>query len=158
MDAEKWLISFRVMHDQWKKKALNDNEKARYLAMRDELARSLMETQGQKAPDGVLPRRAVRVAQLFNIEVDGKKSMTRELSCTSFITIMQAGFTEGATVPVTLNLGRSVEPVMGQAVITSALKQAGTSTRVVADFKGLLDPALERIEEAVFDSILLRIK
>ncbi|MBL8912775.1 MAG: hypothetical protein JNM17_18920 [Archangium sp.] len=154
------MASFRVLHEQNKRGALGPLDKNKYLAMRDELARSLMESSGQEMPAGnIPPRRIVKVAQLFNIELSNLyKTMTRELSCQGFVTLVQGSFRDGDRTAFVLSLGRSVDPVQGDAIVKSALKQAGNTTRLVCEFTALKEPALERIEEAVFDAALLRIK
>jgi hypothetical protein len=159
MDPAQWLASFRVLHEQYKRNALNPIEKNKYLAQRDELARGLMESLGQELPAGSVPaRRVVKVAQLFNIELSNLyKTMTRELSCQGFTTLVQGSFKEGDRTAFVLTLGRSVDPVQGDAIVKTALKQAGNTTRLVCEFTGLKEPALERIEDAVFDSALARI-
>ncbi|MFT3712573.1 MAG: hypothetical protein QM817_33410 [Archangium sp.] len=160
MDPNQWFATFRTLHDQNKRGALNPLEKNKYLALRDELARSLMESLGQKFEAGTLPpRRVVKVAQLFNIELSNLyKTMTREISCEGFVTLVQGSFREGDRTAFVLSLGRSVDPVQGDAIVKVAQKQAGTTTRLVCEFTGLKEPALERIEEAVFDAALSRIK
>lgn len=160
MDPAQWLGTFRVLHDQNKRGSLGPLDKNKYVAMRDELARSLMENLGQDLGAGTIPpRRLLKVAQLFNIELSNLyKTMTRELSCQGFTTIVQGSFREGDRTAFVLSLGRSVDPVQGDAVVKQAQKQAGNTTRLVCEFTGLKEPALERIEEAVFDAALLRIK
>lgn len=160
MDPAQWVASFRVLHEQNKRGSLGPLDKNKYLAMRDELARGLMESSKQEMPAGSTPpRRIVKVAQLFNIELSNLyKTMTRELSCQGFVTLVQGSFRDGDRTEFVLSLGRSVEPVMGDVIVKQALKQAGNTTRLVCEFSGLKEPALERIEEAVFDAALLRIK
>lgn len=160
MDPAQWVASFRVLHEQNKRGALGPLDKNKYLAMRDELARSLMESSGQELGAGTIPpRRMVKVAQLFNIELSNiYKTMTRELSCQGFTTLVQGNFREGDRTAFILSVGRSVDPVQGDAIVKTAQKQAGNTTRLVCEFTGLKEPALERIEEAVFDAALMRIK
>lgn len=158
MDPSQWLASFKALHEQNKRGALNPFEKKKYLGMRDELARSLMQSQNQTVPANVAPRRALSVAQLFAIELQSvHRVMTREISCTGYVALVPATFGVGELVTVTLTLGRSVEPVKGDSVVKQISKQ-GTNYRVVADFKGLMEPALERIEDAVFDAAVSRLK
>jgi hypothetical protein len=105
-----------------------------------------------------LGRRALGVAQLFSIELQNvHRVMTRELSCTGYVALVPATFGVGELVTFTLTLGRSIELVKGDSVVKQISKQ-GTNYRVVADFKGLMEPALERIEDAVFDAALSRLK
>lgn len=158
MDPSQWLASFKALHEQKKRGALNPFEKKKHLGMRDELARSLMQSQNQTAPANVEPRRALSVAQLFAIELQNvHRVMTRELSCTGYVALVPATFDIGELVTVTLTLSRSAEPVKCDSVVKAVVKQ-GTNWRVEADFKGLLEPALERIEDAVFDAAVARLK
>jgi hypothetical protein len=158
MEPAQWLASFNVLHDQNRRGGLNPSEKKKYLQMRDELARSLMQSQNLTVPTNVAPRRALGVAQLFSIELQNvHRVMTRELSCTGYVALVPATFGVGELVTFTLTLGRSIELVKGDSVVKQISKQ-GTNYRVVADFKGLMEPALERIEDAVFDAALSRLK
>ena len=157
MEARQWLASFRAMHDQYKRGALNPNEKAKYLTMRNELARSIMVSQRQEMPSNVTEgRRALQVAQLFSVELDGQKLMTRELSCLSFSTITPQRYPVGTVLPFTLVVNRAVDPIKGDCVVASETR-VGANTRLVCDFKDLKDAALDRIEDAVFESALAKI-
>lgn len=159
MDAAKWISAFKTMHETYKRGSLNQFEKNKYLAMRDELARSLMDSMNQQSKaSGVSPRRALAMPQLYAIELQSvHKVMTRELSCQGFVAHVPANLPPGELVTFTLTLGRSVEPVQGDAIVQASLKQ-GTQWRVVADFKGLMEGALQRIEDAVFDAAVERLK
>lgn len=158
MDPSQWIASFKHLHDQAKRGALNQFERTKYLGMRDELARSLMQAQNQEVPTGVPARRSLSVQQLYGLELDGvHRVMTREISCRRFITLCPTKFNPGSLSTFVLTLGRSVEPVKGDAVIAECTKQ-GSQFRVVADFKGLLEPSLERIEDAVMDAAISRLK
>ena len=85
MDPSQWIAAFRLTHEQARRGGLNEGELKKYMGMRDELARSLMNSQGLVVPDGVPPRRAFRVAHVFPIELSGLyKTTTREISCASF--------------------------------------------------------------------------
>ena len=101
MEPVQWLASFKVLHDQNRRGGLNPSEKKKYLQMRDELARSLMQSQNLTVPTNVAPRRALGVAQLFSIELQNvHRVMTRELSCTGYV----------ALVPATFGVGLAPEP------------------------------------------------
>jgi hypothetical protein len=158
MDPAQWFASFRVLHDQHKRGALPEKDQAKYFAMRDELARSIMQSMQQDVPTTIAPRRALRVAQLFSVELSNLyKTMTRELSCQGFVTTVQGAFREGDRTAFVLTLSRGVDPVQGDAIVKKALKQPGNVYRLECEFSALKEPALQRIEDAVFDAALARI-
>lgn len=136
---------------------LNESEKKKYLGMRDELARSLLNSQGSTAPAGVPPRQAFKVAHVFNIELSGLyKTTTREISCAGFTAIVAATFKDGDRVSYVLNLSRGTDPLSGNATVTSAVRQTTNVTRLTCTFDGLDPERLGRLEFALFDAALSR--
>jgi hypothetical protein len=157
MDPSQWIASFRVMHENARRGTLSETDQKKYLGMRDELARSLMSSQGLEVPKGVAPRRAFKVAHVFQIELGGTyKTTTRELSCTSFTAIVAASFKEGERLGFTLNLSRAAEPLTGFAVVRAAVRQTVSATRITCNFDDLGEERLARLETALFDAALSR--
>src|SRR4051794_16379741 len=85
MEPQQWLSSFRLTHENYKRGILNEGDQRKYMGMRDELARSIMQSQGSTAPEGIPARRAFKVAHVFQIELGGvSRTTTREISCLEF--------------------------------------------------------------------------
>ena len=63
MDPSQWIAAFRLTHEQARRGGLNDGELKKYMGMRDELARSLMNSQGLIVPEA--PRYIDR-SEFFN--------------------------------------------------------------------------------------------
>ena len=103
MDPSQWIASFRITHENARRGSLSEPDYKKYLGMRDELARSLMNSQGLTAPEGVPPRRAFKLAHVFQIELGGVcKTITREISCSAFTAIVTGTFKEGERVSFSL--------------------------------------------------------
>lgn len=158
MEPSQWIASFRVMHENARRGTLSESDQKKYLSMRDELARSVMQSQGLTVPDGVPPRRAFKVAHVFQIEVGGVyKTTTREISCTSFTALVSGTVKEGERVSFILSLSRAAEPLSGNAIVRAVVRQAVNATRITCNFEELGEERTSRIETALFDATLSRI-
>lgn len=158
MDPGEWLAAFKVTHEQAKKGSLNEEQYKKYLAMREELARSLVAAQGLTVPEGQNARKYFRVAQLYTLEVSNLyKSVTRDISRSGFSSVMTANFSENQKVTFAITLGRGTEPVTGQAHVVAAVKQGG-NTRVSFAIDSMPNADVERLELALFDAFLSRVK
>ncbi len=156
MDPSQWLASFRVTHEKARRGELKEAERKTYLAMRDELARSLMAAANQPQVIGQRAGRVFSIAHVFPIEIAGLyKTMTREISCRGFIATVPALYDIGDTVKFALTTKRGAEPITGEAKITAVLKQTGNATRITAGFT-LGELQLEALEHALFDAAMLR--
>jgi hypothetical protein len=157
MDPTQWLASFRITHEHARRGSLSEDEHKKYLGMRDELARSLMNSQGQTVPEGVPPRRAFKVAQIFQIEIGGVcRTTTREISCSSFTAPVTGTFKPGERVSFSLVLTRAAEPLIGNAVVTEAAREKANSTRLTCRFENLGEERTARLEQALFDATISR--
>jgi hypothetical protein len=157
MDPAQWLASFRITHENYKRGALNENDQRKYLGMRDELARSIMQSQGLTAPDGVPPRRAFNVAYVYQIEIGGvMKTTTQKISCLEFTALVSGTFKVGERVSFSLMLSRSQDPLAGVANVKLAIKEKAGATRLTCEFDGLGEERLSRLETALFDAALSR--
>jgi hypothetical protein len=158
MDPSQWLAGFRGAHERAKKGALQPDEKQAYLAMREELARSLLAAQGMMIPDGQNARQHFRVAHVFPVELSNQHaSATRDISRTGFSATVAADFKVGENVSFKLTLVRGTDPVAGTARVISAVKQVGNA-RVSFAFGKLSEADAERLEVALFDAVLQRFK
>lgn len=159
MEPAQWLATFRALHDQAKKAPLDPNGADRYRAMKDELARSLLQTEGKKAEAGSPPRRQFKVPTVHQIEVAGiHKATTVELSCRGFTALVPAMIKEGQLIGFVLTLSRSAEPIRGDCIVESAAKQPNQLVRLTCTFAKLEDSVLERIEQTLFDVALTRFR
>lgn len=159
MEPAQWIATFRALHDQAKKAPLDPNQAGRYVAMKDELARSLLLAEGKELPKGTPPRRVIRVPTVHQIEVAGiHRATTSELSCNGFTALIPAMIKEGTLIGFVLTLGRSQEPVHGDAIVQTAVRQPNTLIKLTCQFAKLEEPTLERIETVLFDVALTRFR
>lgn len=156
MDPAAWLAGFRVTHGRAKAGQLSPDEQQKYLAMREELARSLVAAQGLTVPDGQQARRHFRVAQVFGLEVANLyTTVTKELSRAGFSALITGSLQANDRVDFKLLLGRGSEPVQGQARVVSIVRQSGNS-RVSFNIEAMSPEDGERLESALFDAVLAR--
>jgi hypothetical protein len=157
MDAAQWLASFRITHENYKRGILNEGDVRKYVGMRDELARSIMQSQGIAVPENVPPRRAFKVAYVYQIEIGGvSKTTTREISCLEFTALVSGTFKVGERVSFSLMLSRSQEPLAGVSNVKTATKEKAGATKLTCEFDGLGEDRLARLETALFDAALSR--
>lgn len=157
MDASQWLAAFRITHEQARRGVLSEADQKKYLGMRDELARSLMNSQGLAAPEGVPPRRAFKVAHVFPIELNGVyRTTTREISCTGFTALVAGSFKENDRITFSLNLSRAAEPLTGFAITRAVVRQTANAARITCDFDDLGEARTATLELALFDAALSR--
>lgn len=159
MEPAQWLAAFRALHDQAKKAPLDPNGADRYRAMKDELARSLLQSEGKRAEGNAPPRRQFKVPTVHQIEVAGlHRATTTELSCTGFTALVPAMIKEGQLIGFVLSLARSQEPIRGDCIVQAALKQPNQLVRLTCTFTKLEESQLERIEQTLFDVALTRFR
>jgi hypothetical protein len=157
MDAAQWLASFRITHENYKRGTLNEGDQRKYLGMRDELARSIMQSQGLTVPDGVPPRRAFPVAYVYQIEIGGvTRTTTQKISCLEFTCLVTGTFKLGERVSFSLVLARTQDPLAGVANVKAAIREKANATRLTCEFDGLGEERLSRLETALFDAALSR--
>lgn len=156
MDPAAWLAGFRATHQRARSGQLKPDEHAKYLAMREELARSLVAAQGLTVPEGQQARRHFRVAQVFAIEVANLyTTVTKELSRAGFSALITGALQVDERVDFKLTLGRGAEPVQGQARVVASVRQAGNA-RVSFNIEAMSPEDTERLELALFDAVLAR--
>lgn len=159
MEPAQWIATFRALHDQAKKGPLDPNQAGRYTAMKDELARSLLLSEGKELPKGAPPRRVIRVPTVHQIEVAGiHRATTSELSCAGFTALIPAMVKEGTIIGFSLMLSRSGEPIRGDAIVQAAVRQPNTLIKLSCQFTKLDEAIIERIETVLFDVALTRFR
>lgn len=157
MDPSQWMAGFRVTHEKAKAKQLTEDEHKKYLLMREELARSLIQAQALSVPEGQNSRKYFRVAQMYKIEISKTwQTMTKQVSRSGFSASLSSQLKVGQEVDFELTLAREGEPVTGKAKVVSAVKQGGWNTSFSIEY--MSEANAERLESALFDAVLSRFK
>lgn len=158
MDPGQWISGFREQHEKMRAGRLSEQETKRYLSMREELARSMVSSQGLTVPEGQNARAHFRVAQVYSVELNNLyKGLTKDIARSGFSTIVPAAMKEGDPFSFALTLKRGEDPVTGQGKVVSALKQQG-NTRISCSIDTINPANAERLEMALFDAVLARLK
>lgn len=152
MDAQQWMLQFKQVHEAAKKNGSDDKHRA----MKEELARSLVQAQGLSVPEGQAHRKAFRVAQAWQVEINGiYKCLTRDVSGGGFSALVPGDLSVGEEVRFSLRIGGGQEPVTGSASVVAAIKQAGNA-RVSFNIVSMPKADVDRFEDAIFDCVLNR--
>ncbi len=107
MDPTEWMSRFRLTHEQAKRQQLGPKEHETYLAMREELAKSLVSAQSLQVPEEKNYRKVFRVAQMYKIEINGiYQTMTTSVSRSGFAANLAAEMKIGQVAKFALTLGR----------------------------------------------------
>lgn len=150
MDAEQWMVQFKQVHEAAKKNGSDEKHRA----MKEELARSLVQAQGLTVPDGQMHRKAFRIAQAWQLELnDTYRCLTRDVSGGGFSALVPASLNVGEEVRFSMRIGG--EPVTGTASVVAAIKQLGNS-RVSFTIVSMAKADVDRFENALFDCVLSR--
>lgn len=161
MDFAKWLSEFRVAHQKAKKDQLSPQERDRYLADRNELARAVLASQKIQIRAGQQPRTLLKASRVLpvEIEINGRMRalMTLEVSAEGFSALTGDTPANDRPVQFSLKVPTAREPVTGEAMLVQATKQM-SSYRCQLRFEGLGEIARESIEMLVFDDLLDHLK
>ena len=158
MDPGKWIAQFRALHQRVSSGQATEAELQQHKAMREELARSLLVAQGQSVPPGSPARKHFRVPQVFPIEVNNiYRAVTKDISRAGFSTVINGSLQVGDEVTFSLTVARGAEPITGRAHVAQVTKQPGSS-RLGFAIDSMSDADAERLEMALFDSVLARVK
>jgi hypothetical protein len=156
VDPSAWLKQLKALHEQAKSSSLNAEQSRDYLAMREELARSLCAAQQLTVPEGASARQTFRVAHAFQVEVNNlHRTLTKDISRNGFSCLMANAFKEGDEVPFSLVVKRGEEPLTGVAQVASVVR-TGSNARVGFKFTAFPAERQERLEVALFDAVLSR--
>lgn len=152
MDAQQWMLQFKQVHESAKKNGSDEKHRA----MKEELAKSLVQAQGLSVPEGQANRKAFRIAQAWQIEINGiYKCLTRDVSGGGFSALVPANLSVGDEVQFSLRIGSGQEPVTGSATVVAAIRQAGNS-RVSFNIVSMPKADVDRFENAIFDCVVSR--
>ena len=156
MDAAEWMKRFKSFHQEMREGKLSGERLRDYLDGREQLALSMVKGQGLLIPEGSTARKAFRVAQAYQLEIDGViRTLTRDVSLGGFSALLSSSPRVDDVVRFKLTMSKSVEPLAGDARVVSSVRQTGNS-RVSVQFLRLPDADLERLEMALFDAVLVR--
>jgi hypothetical protein len=151
------MAGFRQIHERAKSKQLKEEETKTYMAMREELARSLVAAQSLQVPEGQNARRHFRVAQVYKLEIDRTyTTLTKEVSPSGFSAVMQNEMKPGQKVAFAISIVRDTDPVSGEAKVISAVKQG--QWKILFSIEQISEANRERLESALFDAVLARFK
>jgi len=157
---EDWLKKFSDLHEKARAGKLSALDTRNYLGARNELARALLKKQQQKVPEGLKARQALRAPAAIPVEVHLPGSvarvLTQELWWGGFSAIVPPLGMPMDRLKFALTVAKGTPPIEGWARVVGD-SAAGGSTRLTMEFEKLPEAELERIEFAVFDSVLTRL-
>ncbi len=160
MSLKDWLVRFKAQHEQARAGNLSGDGLADYRAGRDEMARALLGAQAASLKAGEVPRQALRVAQALQADlewsVDRVRVVTQEISAGGFSALLTKTPPTDEEIKFSLRLP-GAEVVAGRArVVGSAVQPA--AVRVSFAFQGLGAAERDKLEFAVFDTVLQNIR
>jgi hypothetical protein len=157
---EDWLKKFSALHESARKGKLSPSDTRTYLGARNELARALMKKQQQAIPAAGRARQTLRAPAAVPVAVhlpgNVAHVLTQELWVGGFSAIVPPLGTPTDRIKFALTLAKETAPIEGWARVVSDAA-AGGSTRLSVEFEGLAPADAERVEFAVFDSVLTRL-
>ncbi len=160
MNVQQWLIEFRAMHEKARSGKLPDSERRKYLDSREQLARSLVASQGMAMESGKSARQSFRVAQGLQLDLEfaqGKqRAMTLDLSVGGFSVMLARPPDPKENPGFSLRLPGSLEPLVGRARVVSTQQRPG-NVRASFAFVDLAERDAERFETVLFDFVLARL-
>ncbi len=161
MSANLWVEQFRALHARARKGQLPEDERRRYIVAREQFARALTAAQGMNLPPGQSARRTFRIAQGLQVDLTfasgPTRAMTLDVSVGGFSVMLHKPPVESEEPEFSLRLPGNLEPVKGKARMVSVQRKIGTH-RVSFSMLGLNEKDSERLETALFDLALERIK
>ena len=160
MSLKEWLVRFKAQHEQARAGRLSGDGLADYRAGRDELARALLGAQAASLKPGEVPRQALRVARALQADlewsVDRVRAVTQELSAGGFSVLLAKVPPTDEEIKVQLRLPGG-EVISGRARVAGSVVMPAV-VRVSFSFQGLGAAERDRLEFAVFDTVLQSIQ
>jgi hypothetical protein len=160
MKLEDWLNAFCKLHERAGLGQLSQDERRGYLDARDELARALLKTQRIALHPGQKPRHSLRAALALPVTLQlpsGKvQAITQDISGGGFSVIISLASIVPTPVPFSLRLSGGGPPIEGKARMVGGPGMLG-SGRMGFAFEEIAGAAVERIETAVFDSVVTQL-
>ncbi len=156
MSLADWLTAFRALHEKARRGTLDEAGAAAYRAGRDELARALLAAQQLALKPGETARQALRVALALQVDLETRitsaRAITLDVSTGGFAALMGKVPPRDEDLECTLRLPGQ-DPLKAAARVVDA-KQLPGNVRVAFAFRNLSDEDRERLETALFDSVL----
>jgi len=154
-----WLNKFTALHEKARGGKLSALETRTYHGARNELARALLKKEQKKVPEGGKARQALRAPAVLPVAVHlpgtVAQALTQELWTGGFTAIVPPLGLPLDRLKFALTLTKGAPPIEGWARVVSD-SAVGGSTRLTMEFEHLEPADAERIEFAVFDSVLSR--
>jgi hypothetical protein len=155
-----WLKKFTALHDKARAGKLSTLENRTYLGARNELARALLKKHQQKIPDGAKARQLLRAPAAIPVDLhlpgNVAHALTQELWAGGFSAIVPPLGLPMERLKYALTVTKDAPPIEGWARVLSD-SAAGGSTRLTLEFEQLSPSDAERVEFAVFESVLSRL-
>jgi hypothetical protein len=155
-----WLKKFSALHDKARAGKLTTVENRTYLGARNELARALMKKHQQKVPEGAKARQVLRApaAVPVDLHLPGGLAhvLTQELWSGGFSALVPPLGMPLDRLKFALLVAKDAPPIEGWARVLSDAA-AGGSTRLTMEFEQLTPADADRVEFAVFESVLSRL-
>jgi hypothetical protein len=156
MRLSEWLAAFRNLHKKAHENALDEAQRALYLAHRDELARAMMAAQRLTLPPGRPPRQELRIARALQLDLtiapDTVRLVTLDVGSGGFAALVDRKLNVGEVVDFALRLPNQ-NPAAGKARVVDLKAQNGRIRGAFA-FTQVPESDRERIEMFVFDATL----
>lgn len=160
MRFDDWLKKFIALHDKARAGKLTIVESRTYQGARNELARALLKKHAQKVPEGAKARAVLRAPAALPVALHMPggitQAVTQELWTGGFSAIVPPLGIAINRLQFVLTLTKDAPPIEGWARVLSDFASRG-STRLTLEFEELSDADAERVEFAVFDSVLARL-
>ena len=160
MPDDPWLREFRALHERARSNALNEDERALYLTARETLAKTLAKVQGLTLREKETARQSFRVALALPLELtlaEGPlKCITLDVGRGGFASTLQKMPEGQPTLSFQIKLPGGGDPVTGKCRTVDYRKQTG-NFRISFAFVDLDEKFQDRIERALFDSVLARL-
>jgi hypothetical protein len=155
-----WLKKFSALHEKARGGKLSTLDNRTYLGARNELARAMLKKHRQKVPEGAKARQLLRAPAAIPVDLHlpgtVAHALTQELWTGGFSALVPPLGMPVERLKFALTVTKDAPPIEGWVRVVSDAA-AGGSTRLTLEFEGLSPADAERVEFAVFDSVLTRL-
>jgi hypothetical protein len=156
-----WISDFCALHARAKQGQLAPDEMSFYLSARVEIEGVLLVGQRLNLKPGDNPRRQIRIARAFPLELELPSglvtALTQDISVGGLSALVSSPPPVGTRILYRLKLGRNVDPVTGAAKVVALVEGRG-AMRMSLMFEELGPSERGRIELVVFDDIVAQFR
>jgi hypothetical protein len=160
MSLRDWLLAFKAQHEEARSGRLSAEGWAAYRAARDELARAMLAAQRAALRPGEVPRQQLRVARAMQADlewsIDKVRAVTLDVSSGGIAVLLSRAPPKDEEIRVQLKVPGG-EPVKARARL-AGVQQQPSNVRVALAFSEISDADRDRIELAVFDTVIQQLK